>query len=237
MSDVDKRNTGLETLQRAYRQLHAGSATLLDDDSTNWVERQLIKQVFALSKRRLDKIGEVIPTSSHVVVEEVVPSSDDTVLAEEMPPKRDTFFGDQITVGPISGSSGGLVIGRGAIAKVALGKDQRDEQYEIAMNWDGQRPMRGFDLSERDLSGLNLTSADLRKAKLREADLSKTNLSMANLSEADLSEANLSEADLYQTDLTGAKYTVHTIWPDGFDPNEAGAIVVDEEANPIENSE
>jgi hypothetical protein len=54
--------------------------------------------------------------------------------------------------------------------EVTLGRSQRDEQNEIALNWDGQRRMRGYDLAEHDLSGFNLANSDLRIANLRGAD-------------------------------------------------------------------
>jgi uncharacterized protein YjbI with pentapeptide repeats len=235
---------------------------------------------------------------------------------------------------------------------VKLGKELRDEQYEIAQNWEdrGKPLMRGFDLSERDLSDLNLALADLRNAnlsganvtgtnlrdailnganlcgtsvneiihtamaadhppksvnlsgaKLREADLtgarlrdailSEANLEGAMLCDADLdgadlqkaillanlrgaylrganlsgamlygsdlkgailngailreailSAANLSGTDLSSADLTdvimeGTEYTTETIWPEDFDPKEAGTILVDNNGNPIEISE
>jgi uncharacterized protein YjbI with pentapeptide repeats len=41
-----------------------------------------------------------------------------------------------------------------------------------------------------------------------------------------LSNANLSEANLSEADLGKATYTASTIWPDGFDPAAAEAILV-----------
>jgi uncharacterized protein YjbI with pentapeptide repeats len=52
------------------------------------------------------------------------------------------------------------------------------------------------------------------------------------LKEADLSEANMGEANLgmlaytSEPNFTGAKYTKNTIWPAGYDPEKAGAILV-----------
>ena len=45
----------------------------------------------------------------------------------------------------------------------------------------------------------------------------------------DLSMANLRGADLTGVDLTSAKYDDATIWPDGFDPEAAGAVLVESE--------
>jgi uncharacterized protein YjbI with pentapeptide repeats len=107
--------------------------------------------------------------------------------------------------------------------------------------------LRGADLSEVGLSETDLSGANLRGAHLSEtnlgwanlfganlifADLFRANLSEANLSKAGLRGTDLSEADLTGADLTGAKYTKNsegirdTIWPEGFDPDAAGAIRV-----------
>lgn len=115
--------------------------------------------------------------------------------------------------------------------------------------------LAGFDLSKADLSRADLSGAYLNAAKLRYADLSNaklsdTNLSGANLHGATLVEADLSDASLHGTDLSGtklndarlhyadlvdailsgadltnAKYNKETKWPDGFDPQAAGAIL------------
>lgn len=56
---------------------------------------------------------------------------------------------------------------------IALGKDRRDEQYEIVLRWEkyGKPRLREFDLAGRDLSALNLAGADLRAANLCGANL------------------------------------------------------------------
>jgi len=149
----------------------------------------------------------------------------DTDKIPEGSDDNDAIQGDRIIIGEISGSSG-LAIGRGATSISGTEKDLRDIQYEIVLNWDGKRLLRGFDLSERDLSGLNLAKADLRKANLRAADLSKTNLAMADLSKADLSDANMARADLSEASLSGARYTDKTTWPRDFNPGETGAVLV-----------
>ncbi len=114
----------------------------------------------------------------------------------------------------------------------------------------------GFDLSEQNLAGFplrraKLNNANLRRANLRGADLFDSNLSHsdlrdANLSGAFLSGANLNEADLRGanlrdailgftradfvwlgiTDLRGAKYNFGTVWPNNFNPERAGAVLV-----------
>jgi hypothetical protein len=251
---------------------------------------------------------------------------------------RESALGDQVGGDKISASNlsdvKGTAIGRESQAAstgniegtfiqahgdVKLGKELRDEQYEIALNWGtrGKPLMRSFDLSDRNLSNLDLSGADLENANLnganlnyadlshsvlRETDLSgaslyaadlsganlswslltktglmnanlnganlsgarldgvnlygadlsrayligakmrKAYLSWANMCGADLSKANLSgaylrDADLSGAHLSGAKYTKNTKWSDEFDPVAAGAILVDEEGNPLEDSD
>jgi hypothetical protein len=55
-------------------------------------------------------------------------------------------------------NTGGDFIGRD---QINVGKDLRDEQYQIVLNWDGKTRLRGFDLSGRDLSRLELPGGDL----------------------------------------------------------------------------
>jgi hypothetical protein len=90
------------------------------------------------------------------------------------------------------------------------------------------------DLMEADLAG-----ADLREAYLMDADLTNANLIGANLMGADLTDANLTGADLTSADIRDAKlranlsganlktaiYDEMTKWPEGFDPEKAGAIL------------
>ncbi len=78
--------------------------------------------------------------------------------------------------------------------------------------------------SRAALSGCNLKGADLSGAKLSGADLSGAKLSGTDLRKAILSEADLSEADLSGANLTEVIYTNDTIWPEGFDPEERGAV-------------
>jgi uncharacterized protein YjbI with pentapeptide repeats len=99
-----------------------------------------------------------------------------------------------------------------------------------------------------DLSGAILTNATFMQAKLRKATLNRSDLrestfeqadlAYAQLVEADLTEAVLTEADLTGTNLTKANlagamltraiYTSNTQWPTGFDPQAAGALLLDE---------
>ncbi len=92
-------------------------------------------------------------------------------------------------------------------------------------------------LTETNLSGANLIGADLRWANLIKANLIGADLRWANLIKANLIGAELIGADLYGANLIGAdlsraKYTKNnadlpdTIWPEGFDPDAAGAILI-----------
>ncbi len=109
------------------------------------------------------------------------------------------------------------------------------------------------DLSEANLTGAKLWAANLTEAKLWGADLTNAKLCTtphdgANLSKANLTEAKLWGADLRYVNLNGAelqraKYNTKvmqekdeqgnpitiqpTQWPQGFDPQAAGAICVD----------
>jgi uncharacterized protein YjbI with pentapeptide repeats len=96
--------------------------------------------------------------------------------------------------------------------------------------------LEGADLRRAFLSAAGLREANLRKAFLSTADLEGTILEGADLSGADLSEANLKGAILYAALLIGAnlegadlretRYNTETIWPDSFNPEEAGAVLV-----------
>jgi uncharacterized protein YjbI with pentapeptide repeats len=99
--------------------------------------------------------------------------------------------------------------------------------------------LRNADLRYADLRWADLNGADLREAYLREADLREADLNRADLREAylygakllwaNLSGADLSGANLSEANLSGAEYSDDTIWPDGFNPEEAGAMLVSEE--------
>lgn len=174
---------------------------------------------------------------------------------------QDSVGGDQITTGNVKGE--GIASGSKAMAAnvgdgstniqaqgpVTLGKALRDEQYQIAKDWDGDTNLREFDLSGRDLYDLDLSFADLRSAKLKKAGLRRATLKYAILRKADLSNARLRDADLTGTNLSRAilsgadlrstnlstanlrkaKYDHATKWPYGFDPVAAGAILVADE--------
>ncbi len=98
------------------------------------------------------------------------------------------------------------------------------------------------DLSYTNLSSANLIGAFMPRAILEEANLMNAKLCGVTLSEANLKKANLIGADFLEADLrgvnlkganlvgaklVGAVYDQHTVWPDGFDPDEAGARLID----------
>jgi uncharacterized protein YjbI with pentapeptide repeats len=104
--------------------------------------------------------------------------------------------------------------------------------WEIVNQGARGRDLSGADLSGADLSGANLGGADLDAADLRGANLSRADLREASLSGASLDSANLRGADLSGASLSeyglfGAGYDGDTRWPDGFDPEEAGAVLVE----------
>jgi len=61
---------------------------------------------------------------------------------------------------------------------VTLGNKQRDEQYDVVLNWEarGNPRMREYDLSNRNLSNLNLSGADLQYANLSNSTLNDVDL-------------------------------------------------------------
>ena len=209
---------------------------------------------------------------------------------------RDYVGGDDLSTGDVSDVRG-LAQGRESMAAstgnvagsfiqaagpVTLGKELRDEQYAIALNWRWEpKSMREFDLSKRDLTKLKLANADLRRANLQgsymrsidlsgadisraylcDATLRKANLSNADLGNSDLSNANLRRAKLINSDLhkailkgvnltradlnganldkadlSGARFSKRTKWPEGFNPIAVGAILVDDDGNPIKDA-
>jgi hypothetical protein len=126
------------------------------------------------------------------------------------------------------------VLGRGLI--------RPDEQERLRLF--------GADLRRANLSRAHLVDADLEGTRLGGAWMPEARLDDADLSRADLREANLAGASLKGAELTGAILCgAHvegaslreailtdaqlddvvanqaTIWPEGFEPQEAGVIV------------
>gem|GEM_PF-685518 len=89
--------------------------------------------------------------------------------------------------------------------------------------------LEGADLRWAKLYGAKLKGAYLKGANLRWAKLYGAELYGADLREANLYEAHLQRADLREADLEGVmfdqtKYSLRTIWPQGFDPLARGGL-------------
>ena len=108
----------------------------------------------------------------------------------------------------------------------------RDLRWLIAGNVSPDL-FRSIDLSEQDLRGANLSmewmdQQDLTNANFRDANLALASLNRVTLAGADLRGTNLSHTDLANADLATAQfdstttYSDRTIWPEGFDPVDAG---------------
>lgn len=87
--------------------------------------------------------------------------------------------------------------------------------------------LQGEYLSKANLQGARLEGADLQGAYLIDANLQEAYLIDANLQGAQFVGADLQGAYLNGADLQEAKYSKETIFPDGFDPEEHGMILVD----------
>jgi uncharacterized protein YjbI with pentapeptide repeats len=100
--------------------------------------------------------------------------------------------------------------------------------------------LTGADLRKSVLAGADLSSANLQRVKFSGADLSGANLSNAQLFDADFDRSTLERPEWTLSDgtrinerfepakldgatLTGAWYHDGTRWPNGFDPEAAGA--------------
>ena len=89
----------------------------------------------------------------------------------------------------------------------------------------------GADLTEANFEWSTLKGAALDNAVLRRAELTRANLAGADLCKADLTEANLcgtnlKGAQIAAISLSGAVADRNTIWPDGFNPTEAGVAII-----------
>jgi uncharacterized protein YjbI with pentapeptide repeats len=112
--------------------------------------------------------------------------------------------------------------------------------------------LNSANLTRANLSKAELTAASMVEANLRGANLSGALLTGASLGRADLRGADLCRADLRRhwtddrslfdptylvgadlrdADLRGALYDAETHWPDGFDPQRHGALLIGPRAN------
>lgn len=92
--------------------------------------------------------------------------------------------------------------------------------------------LENADFTKSIMYEVNLTRANLKGAILIRSTLQRANFTNAiligsNLNNADLEDANLTGAILDNANFEGALYTENTIWPKGFNPKGAGAILND----------
>ena len=73
----------------------------------------------------------------------------------------------------------------------------------------------------------DLSGADLTMAILAGADFEGANLFNAHMPFATLSGANLHGANCRGANLSMARYNARTMWPEGFDPKAAGAVLAE----------
>lgn len=104
----------------------------------------------------------------------------------------------------------------------------------------GYKDLRGSDFSGANLKGTRFqrcdlrtsvfTGADLKNTIFLESDLRGANLANTRINKTDFSQARLEGADLraqgLETALLGATYDGSTLWPTGFDPVKAGAVLI-----------
>lgn len=122
----------------------------------------------------------------------------------------------------------GMDLSRVNLTEAALWRAELQQTNLQAAHLDGAI-LFGTDLTGADLQGASLRGADLFCAKFIGA-----NLDGADLTEADLDAAHFTGASLRGTLLKGttyrkydAQYELKTKWPEGFDPEAAGAKAVD----------
>lgn len=89
--------------------------------------------------------------------------------------------------------------------------------------------LRSTDLTDADLRHAWLTAANAAGASFRGADLRAADLGGADFQEADFRGADLREAQMWGANLKGALYDRQTCWPNGFNPNARGCILVEVE--------
>jgi uncharacterized protein YjbI with pentapeptide repeats len=103
--------------------------------------------------------------------------------------------------------------------------------------------LKGADLSLSKLNNSNIKGSNLVDTNLSYASLNRVNLSFSKLPGAQLYGAQIDNSILYSTDLSkiyydenttwiGSKYNIGengTKWPNGFDPQAAGCILVEDE--------
>lgn len=92
--------------------------------------------------------------------------------------------------------------------------------------------LRLTNFTASNLMGANFKKADLTGAVLYNALLDNADFTSSKLYGADLRWARLTGAKLDDADLTNAIYDNTTIWPQGFDPQKAGAFLIGPKEKP-----
>jgi hypothetical protein len=144
---------------------------------------------------------------------------------------------------PIQPSITAAALRAGLIAEKQLnGLEMKNESLkEMQLNY---RELRGADFSESDLTGARLQGCDLRAACFRKSNLTKTVFYEADLRGANFQQAILENTDFHQARLEGADlrntkiekvdmratYDESTQWPEGFNPDKAGAVRIGNES-------
>jgi uncharacterized protein YjbI with pentapeptide repeats len=141
----------------------------------------------------------------------------------------------------------GVLLARAILHEAELSNAYLARAVLFEARLDGAR-LDNAELGKANLEGANLFGASLEAARLMGANLRGANLEGANLHGVFLEEANLEGVNLYRADLydailiraklenanlqgaflggtllVGATYDSKTKWPDGFDPEKAGA--------------
>jgi uncharacterized protein YjbI with pentapeptide repeats len=81
-----------------------------------------------------------------------------------------------------------------------------------------------------NLTGKQLQATNFTGANFRNANLSNTQSRNANFTDANLDGTNFHGATITGTTFTNASFNLSTIWPDGFDPVSAGAVLSDSQS-------
>lgn len=123
-------------------------------------------------------------------------------------------------------------------AKILNGLSMRETDLSDAeLNY---RELRGADFEASKLSNCRFQGSDLRAASFARSNLTNAGFYLADLRGANFKEANATRVDFRQArlegaDLSGASldganlkvtYDGATKWPEGFDPEAAGAVLV-----------
>jgi len=88
--------------------------------------------------------------------------------------------------------------------------------------------LQGCNLKSANLNGADLTEVNLWEADLRDADLRNTRMINTDLQKSRLEGADLRNATIVDCNVQ-ATYSLTTLWPEGFDPAEAGAVLIEED--------